>query len=134
MTHSQTGFLRRHITKEQAKDTGMAAVLILLLVAIRRHQNGYVIAAAVAQLINMTAPVIFRPAAVVWFGLSDVLGSVASRVILAAVFYIVVTPVGLLRRMLGADSLQLRTFGAGHGTVMRERNHTFVGKDIENVY
>ena len=112
----------------------MAVVLILLLVAIRRHQNGYVIAAAVAQLINMTAPVIFRPAAVVWFGLSDVLGSVASRVILAAVFYIVVTPVGLLRRMLGADTLQLRTFRAGHGTVMRERNHTFVGKDIENVY
>lgn len=112
----------------------MAVVLILLLVALRRHQNGYVVAAAVAQLVNMTAPAIFRPAAVVWFGLSDVLGSVASRVILAAVFYIVVTPIGLLRRMLGADTLQLRAFGAGHGTVMRERNHTFVGKDIENVY
>jgi hypothetical protein len=40
----------------------------------------------------------------------------------------------VLRRLLGADALQLRTFKAGRGSVMRERNHTYVGKDIENVY
>jgi hypothetical protein len=134
MTTSWTGFLRRRTTKEQAKDTGMAVVLILLLVAMRRHQNAYVVAAAIAQVITMAAPAIFRPAAVVWFGLSELVGSIMSRVILAVVFYVVVTPIGLLRKLFGADSLQLRGFKAGRGSVMRERNHTYVGKDIENVY
>jgi len=134
MTKSWTGLLRRHTTKEQAKDTGMAVVLILLLVAIRQHQNGYVIAAAIAQVVTMAVPAIFRPAAVVWFGLSELIGSVVSRVILAVVFFVVVTPIGVLRKLLGADAMQLRTFKAGRGSVMRERNHTYVGKDIENVY
>ena len=112
----------------------MAVVLILLLVAIRQHQNGYVIAAAIAQVVTMAVPAIFRPAAVVWFGLSELIGSVVSRVILAVVFFVVVTPIGVLRKLLGADAMQLRTFKAGRGSVMRERNHTYVGKDIENVY
>jgi hypothetical protein len=82
----------------------------------------------------MAAPAIFRPAAVVWFGLSELIGSVVSRVILAVVFFVVVTPIGVVRKLLGADAMQLRTFKAGRGSVMRERNHTYVGKDIENVY
>ena len=134
MTKSWTDVFRRQPTKEQAKDTGMALVLILLLVALRRHQNGYVIAAALAQVVTMAAPAIFRPAAVVWFGLSELIGSVVSRVILAVVFFVVVTPIGVVRKLLGADAMQLRTFKAGRGSVMRERNHTYVGKDIENVY
>jgi hypothetical protein len=121
-------------TKEEAKDTGMAFVLILLLFAIRQHQNGYVLAAAGVHLVNMMAPQIFRPAAVVWFGLSRLLGSVGSRVILTIIFFVVVTPIGLVRRLLGSDALRLRAFKAGRASVMQERNHTFIGKDIENPY
>jgi hypothetical protein len=121
-------------TKEQAKDTGMAIVLILLLAAIGRRQYGYVTAAVAVHLINMTAPQIFRPAAVVWFGFSHVLGTVASKVILALVFFVVVTPIAIWRRLFGADSLQLRGFKKGSGSVMIQRDHLFTAKDIEQPY
>ena len=126
--------LRGDATREQAKDTGMALVLILFIVWFFRRGDGYVVAALVMQVVNMTAPQVFRPAAVLWFGLSHVLGAVMSRVLLSVVFFVVVTPVGVWRRMTGADALQLKAFGRGKGSVMKERNHTFVGKDLEQPY
>jgi hypothetical protein len=121
-------------TRDQAKDTGMALVLILFIVWFFRRRDGYVLAALVLQVVTMTAPQVFRPLAVVWFGFSHVLGSVVSRVLLSVVFFVVVTPVGVWRRLTGADSLQLKAFGSGRDSVMKERNHTFVGKDLELPY
>ena len=127
--------VRGDATKEQAKDTGMALVLIFMLVwLLRGRRDVYVAAAFVVQLLNMIAPQIFRPAAVVWFGLSLFLGAVISRVILSVVFFAVVTPIGLVRRMLGVDVMKLRAFKAGPTSVMIKRDHTYTGKDIEHPY
>jgi hypothetical protein len=121
-------------TKEQAKDTGMALVLILLIVWFVSKREGYLMVAMAAHVLNMIAPQIYRPAAVVWFGLSHVLGSVMSRVVLGLIFFLVVTPVGLVRKAMGADAMRLKIFKAGRGSVMRARNHTYTGKDIEQPY
>jgi hypothetical protein len=121
-------------TQGQARDTGMALVLILLLFAYFRGTSGYVPAAIVVHVLNMTVPQMFRPAAVAWFGLSHLLGTVASKVILALIFLLVVTPIGGLRRLFGADSLELQAFGTGSSSVMKVRNHLFTGKDLEAPY
>ena len=126
--------LRGEATKEQAKDTGMAIVLVFLLLWVFRRKDGYIAAAITVHLINMVAPQLFRPFAVIWFGLSHVMGAVVSKVVLAAIFFLVVTPIALWRRMVGADSLKLKAFKAGSTSVMRERNHTFVGEDLEQPY
>jgi multisubunit Na+/H+ antiporter MnhG subunit len=112
----------------------MALVLLSLIVWFLTRRDAFVQIAVALHVVNMTAPQVFRPAAVVWFGLSHVLGLVVSKVILAVVFFVVVTPIGLLRRMLGADAMQLKAFKAGHDSVMHQRNHTFTGKDIEAPY
>jgi hypothetical protein len=121
-------------TREQAKDTGMAAVLVLLIIALVQGSTRYVAAAMVVHVVNMTAPHVFRPAAVIWFGFSHLLGAIVSTVVLGAIFFGVVTPVAVVRRLMGADSLRLKAFKASRTTVMRERNHTFVGKDLEQPY
>jgi hypothetical protein len=126
--------LKGDATREQARDTGMALVLVLLIVWFFRRRDGYIVAALVVQVVTMAAPQVFRPLAVVWFGISHVMGAVVSRVLLSIVFFVVVTPVGLWRRLTGADSLQLKAFGGGRDSVMRTRNHTFVGKDLEQPY
>ena len=127
-------FLKRKITKDQCRDTGMAMVLLLLLVDVRMKRGWILLAALVLQVLCMTVPRIYRPIAIVWLGLSDLLGAVVSKVLLSIVFFGVVTPIGILRRMFGKDSLQLRAFKAGKDSVMLERNHVFVGQDIERPY
>jgi hypothetical protein len=127
-------FLKRKITKDQSRDTGMAMVLLLLLVDIR-GKHGHVLFAALAlQVLNMTVPQIYRPIAVLWLGLSDLLGGVVSKILLSIVFFVIVVPIGVLRRLAGKDSLKLRAFKAGKDSVMVERNHTFIGRDLERPF
>jgi hypothetical protein len=127
-------FFKRKITKDQSRDTGMAMVLLLLIVFATRKREGYLIGAMVLHVLNMIVPQMYRPVAVLWLGLSDLLGSVVSKLLLSIVFFVVVTPIGILRRLFGKDSLQLRAFKASKESVMLERNHTFIGSDLERPY
>jgi len=122
------------ITRDQSRDTGMAMVLLLLLAQVTLDRSGFLVAAIVVHIVNMTAPQVFRPVAVVWLGLSHLIGAIVSRVLLSIVFTLVVTPVGLLRRVAGKDSLRLRAFKASDESVMVQRNHTCAAGDLEKPY
>ena len=127
-------FKRGRITKDQSRDTGMAMVLLLLLLAVSPKRHGYLIAAILLHVVNMIVPQIFRPIAVVWLGFSNLLGEVLPKVLLSIVFFLVVTPIGILRRLIGKDALKLRIFKGSQDSVMLERNHLFIGRDLERPY
>jgi len=127
-------FSKTKMNKEQSKDTGMAMALLLLIVFLKTRRNGWLYAAIVVQIVDMVVPQIFAPVAVIWFGFSHVLGTVMSRILLSILFFGLVTPVGVLRRLFGKDSLRLRAFKASEESAMVVRNHLFVAKDIERPY
>ena len=122
------------ITRDQSRDTGMAMVLLLLLALIKWGRSELLAAVVIVHVVNMVAPQVFRPVAVVWLGLAHAMGAVVSRVLLSIVFALVVTPIGLLRRALGKDSLRLRAFKAGDQSVMVVRNHAFTAADLDKPY
>jgi hypothetical protein len=122
------------LTKDQCKDTGMAMVLIVLLLTLAVKRDYLIFGAIGLLVLTMIRPQLFRPVAVIWFGLSRLLGMVTSRVVLSIIFLVVVTPVGLVRRMLGKDTLRLKSFKKSHESVMEERNHTFCANDIIKPY
>lgn len=116
--------------RQRAVDTGMALTLLCLILGLWRDKPGWFVAAATFLVVNMTWPMAYAPAARVWFGLSGLLGSVMSRVILTLVYFAVLTPVGLLRRALGKDSLKLHAFKTGQGSVFHVRSGAFTAKDL----
>jgi hypothetical protein len=121
-------------TTQQCQDTGMAMVLILLIIALRVDRGGVVLAALVVQVIAMTVPRWFALLAIVWLALSHAIGKVVSTILLALVYAIVVTPVSLVRRFTGKDPLRLRAFRNGTGSAMIVRRHTFEPRDLERPY
>jgi len=121
-------------TKEQAKDTGMAVVLLFLLLSLILHLNALLLAAVAALVLAMIVPNLFRPLAVLWFGGAEVLGMLMSRLLLVVVFFVIVTPVGLLRRLFGKDELLLRLFRRNTKSVMEVRDHTFTASDFETPF
>jgi len=127
-------FFKRKITKDQSRDTGMAMVLLLLILAIRGRFAAYLYIAIALQVVNMVLPQIFRPVAVLWLGLADLLGVIMPKVLLSIVFFLVVMPVAILRRLAGKDSLKLRAFKASKGSIMLERNHKFSATDLERPF
>jgi len=89
-------FFKKKITKDQCRDTGMAMVLLLLLLSAAPKRHGFLIGAIVLHVVNMIVPQIYRPVAVVWLGLSNLLGEIVPKVLLSIVFFLVVTPIGML--------------------------------------
>jgi len=122
------------ITKEQARDTGMAMVLLCLIAALVSPARWPLVLATVLLVLDLTMPLLFSPLAVVWLGLGALLGTIFSRVMLAVLFALLVTPVGVLRRWLGADALQLKQWKRGEGSVFRVREHTYRFEDIKDPY
>ena len=127
-------FFPEHLTKDQVKDSGMAFALIFLLLGYVSKQVVFFKIALPVLLLNMIWPFVYLPFAKIWFGLSKLIGSIVSKIILFMTFYIIVTPVGVFRRILGYDSLHLKEWKNGSTSVFMVRNHIFKKEDIENPF
>ena len=121
-------------SRDQARDTGMALTLVALIVFFVTREIRYVTIATAILLLDMIWPSFFKPLAKVWFGLSHVLGTVMSKVILTLTFFVVLTPMGLLRSLLGKDPMRVRQFKQGTDSVFRVRDHTFTAADVEQPF
>ncbi|MGW8195278.1 MAG: SxtJ family membrane protein [Desulforhopalus sp.] len=122
------------ITKDQAKDSGMALVLISLLCAYFSNREVYIILSIVLLLFSMIAPKIFTPFAKIWFGLSNLLGAAMSKVVLALLFFLLVTPIGLIKKLFTPDPLRIREWGKEEQSAFRVRDTSFEPEDIEKPY
>jgi Saxitoxin biosynthesis operon protein SxtJ len=64
--------------------------------------------AAVLGLVALLRPAILRPLSRVWLGLGKLLHKIVSPLVMGAVFFVCVTPIGWIQRMRGRDMLSLR--------------------------
>jgi hypothetical protein len=120
--------------KDRARDTGLALTLILILWAIFANDLRPVIPAALTLLMSMAVPIVFSPLAPVWFGLSEAIGTVMSRVILSILFYGLLLPLGFTRRILGADPLSLKNWKSGKDSVFVNRDLKFKADDLKKPF
>lgn len=127
------GFFSRP-TKDQCKDAGMALVLVGLIAFQITKQSWLMPALIVVVLLLMIRPTLFRFFAALWFGLSELMGTVMSKVILTLVFFLVVTPIALFRQFTGADAMGLKKWKKDQGSVFHERNVTVAAQDLENMF
>ncbi|HAO47482.1 MAG TPA: SxtJ family membrane protein [Ferruginibacter sp.] len=122
------------ISKKQASDTGMAMTLILLLLGFFTKKVLYYEIGIAALVITMAIPMFYYPFAVVWLGLTTLLGEVVSKILLSVIYFVILFPVSIIRQMMGKDTLDLKTFKKSSKSVMLSRNHVFTSKDIEHPY
>ncbi|MDR0610053.1 MAG: hypothetical protein LBG58_08090, partial [Planctomycetaceae bacterium] len=109
----------------------------------------FVVTGLIILIVNMACPIVFKPIAVLWFGLAEILGIVVSRIVLTLVFVLLVVPVGLLRHYAGSDPMRLKEWkqspippecqnregDARWGdSVFVERNHLYISQDMVNPY
>lgn len=127
-------YFPKTISKKQAIDTGMAMVLILLLLGFLSKNDLYFKIAIPVLIINMSFPMFFYPLAIAWLGFSQLLGTIVSKIILTIVYIAMVIPLGLFRRLIGKDTLQLSDFKKDTSSVLKTRNLVFTAKDIEKPF
>lgn len=66
------------------------------------------IGADVLIIAGILFPNILLPLQKVWMGLAVLLGFVMTRVILSVLYYIIITPIGIVTKLIGKDFLSLK--------------------------
>lgn len=122
--------LQNSITPKQTLETAMVFALVAISVGVYKNLLFLFYVAGALLLIALIVPYMLKPLAYLWFGLSKILGWVISRIILSVIYYVLVTPVGLIRRVIGADSLLLKCFGKNKKTAFKDRKHVFKAEDL----
>ena len=58
-------------------------------------------------------PILLKPIYILWMTFAVILGWIMTRVILSIIFYFIITPIGLITRLLGEDFLALKKSNSG---------------------
>ena len=103
-------------SRRQLRRFGLAVGPVLVLVAlVIAWRGGWAFgtgarwlagSGAALAVLGLAAPAVLLPLYRAWMGLALVLGHVMTRVLLTLVFFLVVTPIGLVRRAVGRDPIE----------------------------
>jgi hypothetical protein len=126
--------LLKNIQTKQCVETGCVLVLAMIWWYSKSHWPWLLFAAAVSAIIIALVPVFFYPLAVFLYLLGRVLGKISSTIILTVIFFLLVTPVGLIRRLLKKDNLRLDEFKRNKNTVFAERQHLYLPADLDHPF
>jgi polyferredoxin len=122
------------ISKVQTKEFGLVTVLIISFLAFHYKDYNYMKAVIVLTLLTILLPIVFYPFAYCWFGLGKILGTISSSILLGGIFFVIVIPIGLIRRIAGYDNLKLKQFKKSNNSVMTIRDHIFNDNDLINTF
>jgi len=103
------------VTNKQARNTALIVSGVLLLIAAWNFYRGRMSVVAILGgigiallIMGLFVPPLARKFHVVWMKLAGILGYVNSRILLFFLFYLVITPYGLVSRLLRRDPLVRR--------------------------
>jgi hypothetical protein len=122
------------ITREKNKDIGFVILLGLLLWYFHSGNIVFIQLSVLCILVSLVVPVILKPVSFAWYGLSEAMGTILSRVLLSAIFFCIVTPIGAARRVISKERLLTEQWKKSRESVFKDRNVCFTISDIKNPF
>ncbi len=84
----------------------------------------FIIISSVFIIFGLLFPITLKPIYISWMSFAIILGWFMTRFILSLLFYLIVTPIGLITRVLGKDFLELKK-EASNGSYWNQRESSF---------
>ena len=128
------GFLPADVSNKECADTSMAMTLISLLVILYTKSITLLPLPIGLLLLGMVWPRAYSLLARLWLGISLLLGSIMSRVVLSIIFMVVVTPIALVMRLFGHDPMRRKAWKKGTESTFVSRGDIIEAKDLEHPF
>ena len=122
------------ITREKNKDFGFVILLVLLLFYFNSGNILFLQLSVLCILVSLVIPVVLKPFSFVWYQLSEAMGTIVSRIILFAIFFFIITPIGVGHRVISKKRLLTEQWKKSRGSVFKDRNVCFTFSDIKNPF
>lgn len=121
------------MTDKWINDTGLVFALLFLILGYGKGNKNFLIISGAFLLAVILAPRLLYSIAFVWLKLAELLGLVVPKIFFGLVFFAIILPVGVVRRLTKGDELFISNWRESK-TVFRERNYVFIKQDIEQPY
>ena len=98
--------------KSELKKFGITVGIVFALFALFFWWNGknffyFIVSSAIFLFSGLFLPIFLKPVHVVWMAISLALGYVMTRIILCVLFYLILTPLAVISRLIGKRFLDL---------------------------
>ncbi len=104
--------MKINLDKKQIRTFGLGLAVILSLFALLNFYKGHLTTASVLSVLGVISvtlallcPTILKPVYIVFMKIAHVLGWVNTRILLGIIFYIIMTPIGVIMKVFGKDLL-----------------------------
>ena len=114
--------------KENNKSFGILFFLVFLLIAIWPVINSEpiriwsIIISILFLILGITNSKILTPLKRGWIKLGEILGKVVAPIIMGFIYFIIITPIGILMRLFGKDLLNIKFNKNKSYWIKREKN------------
>ena len=101
-------------SKKEIKSFGITIGIVLFIISgvlIYYDKDVYQLIAILASAfigLGLILPILLKPIYFIWMVFAAILGWIMTRVILSLVFYLIITPIGLITKMIGEDFLAIK--------------------------
>ncbi len=84
------------------------------------------------SLVCLFIPPLAMWIAIGWTKLVELLGAINSRILLSAIFFLILLPVAFIFRLFRKDPMQIKR--SARASLYSIRNHTYISDDLKNVW
>ncbi len=101
-------------SKKDIRSFGVTIGILLFIISgllMYYDKDSYQTTAIIGSIfigLGLVFPLLLKPIYFVWMTFAAILGWIMTRLILSVVFYFILTPIGLITRILGEDFLALK--------------------------
>jgi hypothetical protein len=106
--------------------------LVVLYFVFKSRYPYFLIAAAAIGVLSIAIPVVGDLIVKGWYKIAEILGAINGRILLSAVFFLVLLPVALMARLGKKNPLSLKR--ESKKSVFIDRSHKYTAKDLEQVW
>jgi len=123
-------------TREKELETLLTlCVALVVIFFVTKQQHNYLLKIGlVLGLIGMFSTFLTSQISKAWLKLGEMMGSVMSKVILSAVFFLFLFPIAILSRVFNRSKNSLQLKKGNETSYYFTRNHKYEATDLKNVW
>ena len=114
--------------KNAEKSFGILFFLVFVVISFYPILSGgqirllFLIPAIIFLILAFLKPVVLRPLNIAWIKLGEILGRVIAPIVMFLLFFLILTPIGLLVRLFGKDLLKIKFSKNNSYWIKREKS------------
>lgn len=120
------------LSREKKLESILVITLGMVVFYLLFKSIAFLVVALAVGMLGLSSNLLLTKITWAWNRLASFLGHLNGTILLSAVYYLVLCPIAYFYRLRHPDALQLKKKNTG--TYFITRNHTYTGKDLENMW